>query len=281
MLARIRTIEAPIRLYWGGDKAIPTKCLQWRGTWSQFLEDMRALRAGPLWKRTNNSGGKWAGFTDSGSTPERLMETGRSPETQRAFDAAMAHLHAQGGRDRLQYVPASGTWSIPRVLSGHPLAAMRRPRTALPVVNADLGACFSAFVKADSVAATMAVLARSVWNHIQSGGAATLRISYVLGFHAKHAETGAKGIIISIDVPLTNPASVAAALSVQTFRGLAIRMAQCYSGEAQDSLQNWQWAKPGLISMQGDTEEDLKRLRAGKIITPEDAIPPSGRLPGN
>lgn len=281
MLERIRTIEADMRYHWGEKKATKRPMYQWRGTWSQFLADMRALQTSPQWRAQGCkiNRGEWAGFTDPGSTGQRLLETGKSPETLRAFDEAMARMEAAGARDRLQYVPASGTWSVGRVLTGHPLAAMKRPRTALPVINADLGACFSAYVKAEDVAHTMAVLARSIWNHIQAGGAATLRINYVLGFGTK-ARTGEQGIIISIDVPLTNPASVAAALSVQTFRAFAIAMGIFYSGEQSDGLRNWEWHKPGLISMQGDSEHDLKALRDGKIITPEDGMPKIGKPPG-
>lgn len=204
----------------------------------------------------------WAGF--SLASAQAMVDSGYSLDAQKAFNSALARVETKNDRAPITYREVGGSWSIPRTLSGHPRSAFYRPKSRLPAKDWQIGACFMAAVKAPDVAEPLAKIARAAWAYLEQGGAVTLTIHYSAQFSRPCG--GADGLVLSIKVPLSNPAAIATACSVQLFRCAVIALGVALSRATGDSLPTAWLVKPSLINIQGSRLLDSSALSTLGIL---------------
>lgn len=241
---------------------------QWRGTWSAWVEFVRACMAdesaagGDLRSRMRESfPDSWSGITD---TFEDWQRSGTYAQAYSEFQRAEAKLEA----DRFQPgamrpAVAGGAWIVPLALAGNPMPARIRERTKLPPKNLELAVSVSCVVDWEDISHSMAKIARASWDYLQAGGAVRVTVNYCYAFSKAQGE--ARGALFSIDVPLTSASAFASAASAQEFRGASLCMAQSLSGLKGDSLPLIRYAKPGILDITGRVADDEKACAVLRI----------------
>jgi hypothetical protein len=126
----------------------------------------------------------------------------------------------------------------------------------LPPKNLQLTISVSCNVDHADITRATATVARAAWNYLQAGGAVTITVHYAYGFH-KPCD-GAEGVVFSVQVPLTNSASFASAISAQQFRGAIISLATSLSGLKGDTLPVLRLKMPGALDVTGKLTDDEK-----------------------
>jgi hypothetical protein len=271
IMSRLESIEAQIVGTYDS-KATGLQCYyQFKGTWSDWCAFVNEARSdgSPGSRELQTSlarhiPSKWAG-TDL-DTVEGVLKGGTYTRAFYEFEKTRAKLEASHYQpDAPKPAVSGGVWIIPLVLSGNPMAARIRPRAKLPPVDMHITLSVVNFIAWEDITRSIATLARGVWNYIQAGGAATLTIHYVGGFH--EPQNDHKGFIASIKVPTSNIASFASCASAQEFRGMFLSFAQSLSGKYQDTCSVTKWNKPGLHYISGDPAQDAKVLQALRITS--------------
>lgn len=256
--------KAPIAFAGYGGTLETRNAFVFKGSFSSFLAFMREAQndnspgSSQGFEHYRDLRASWAGF--SKASPLAMLDSGFSPDALEAFNTANARIESKGIPASPEYRVCGGVWSVPRHLSGHPLSAVVRPRTKLPAKNWDIAACFMWTIEAKDVAAPLAKIARAAWAYIQQGGAVTLTIHYSAKFSRDFQ--GCSHIVTSLTIPLSNPAAIATACSVQFFRSAFIAFGQALSGTADDNLPVAWLHKPGIVRIQGKAREDAKALEA-------------------
>lgn len=235
-----------------------------KGNLSSLMALVREIQSDPSSKGMRQSrypGEKWAGFILADG--KAFIESGRSADAQKAFDEAIAETDLKGTPSSPVYAVSGGVWSVPRHLSGHPKAAIIRPRVALPPLHIKLSACFLAMVNSADVAFPLAKVAKAAWSHIKKGGVATVTCNYSY----RYARPNGKfhGLLITLNVPLADVSAIASSLSVQTFRCPGIGLAQGLSGQPHDGLWPVYLSGPGIIRLEGNRKLDTRALAAAGI----------------
>lgn len=235
-----------------------------KGNLSSLMALIREIQSDPSSKGMRQShypGQAWAGFKQA--TGAAFIESGRSADAQKAFDEAIARTDLKGKPSTPVYAVSGGVWSVPRYLSGHPKAAITRPRVALPPLHINITACFLARVDSADVAYPLAKIAKAAWVHIKQGGVCTVTCNYTYRYERPNGKF--HGLLITLNVPLSDVSAIASSLSVQTFRCPGIGLAQGLSGEPHDSLFPVYLSTPGIIRLEGDRRKDDKALAAAGI----------------
>lgn len=241
---------------------------QWRGTWSAWVEFVRACMVDDSAAGRDLRGRMGESFPDSWSgisdTFDQWAQSGTYARAFEEFQRAEARLEA----DRFQPgamrpAVAGGAWIVPLTLAGNPMPARIRERTKLPPKNLELAISVASSVNWRNISRSMAKIARASWDYLQAGGAVRLTIHYCYAFHKPQGE--ARGVIFSIEVPLTSASAFSSAASAQEFRGASIRMAQSLSGLKGDSLPLIRLLRPGLLDITGRVADDDKAREALRI----------------
>lgn len=203
----------------------------------------------------------WCGFSHKQGFRDFLATT-RSIQAQEAFHAALAKLDVAGKASTPEYRVSGGVWSVPRYLSGHPQSAIYRPKTAKPAKTFDLAASFMAMTSAEDIAKPLARIARAAWDYQKAGGSVSL-VCHFGSLFSRPCE-GKIGFVASVRVPLSDIASIATALSVQTHRAIFLRLASGLSGLRRDSLPLAYIKRPGILPITGTYADDAT-LKAASI----------------
>lgn len=266
LMARLSKGVFTVRSYEGTRENVPM--FHWKGNLSEFFALVRDMVAddSPGGEQArechmNDKQGAWGGFHSQ--TEADYLQTSRSIDAQKAFNEALAHIDAKGKASTPEYRVTGGVWSVPRYLSGHPQCAIYRPKTAKPAKSYDVTACFSSDVKSEDVAKPLARIARAAWDYQRSGGNVSIVVHYAVWF--RKACEGQQGICVSIRVPLSDVASIATALSVQTFRYPMLGIASGLTNLRGDTLKCGWIVKPGFIPIDGLGASDEKALLAAGI----------------
>lgn len=147
--------------------------------------------------------------------------------------AALPHKFSRPGI--IQPAIAGGSWSIPAVLVGLPLAARSRARTKLAPLTINLVCAWSASVTETTLAPTFARLARAIHDYTLAGGAVTLTCHY-LSHLTSYPIPGLSGAGVSIRIPANDLAQIALGCSVMANRVCAMRLRKALSTTPDDSM---------------------------------------------
>lgn len=226
-----------------------------------FADHSNAAQAFKSYAR-GEANSSWGGFI-KGKLPE-FFDTGISTDAHQAFDNALASIDTKKAPASPEFAIAGGVWSVPRHLTGHPLSAIKRPKTALPPKDWHISAFFSASVEASDVATPLAKLARAAWRYQMEGGQVSLTIHYAVAFYRPFQ--GNEGLLVSVKVPLTNIAAIATACSVTFWRGVVLSWMRGLSGADQDGGPRSVYTRPGIASISGNIRSDKASLATLGIL---------------
>jgi hypothetical protein len=204
----------------------------------------------------------WAGF-GPGETPRTLIESGTLPSALAAVKKAAGTLSAPLARSVPQPSFVGPSFSVGRLIQGHPKACYTRPRAKLPPKNIDLYAGYHCGVSAESLSPIFASIARGISDYTLRGGVVTVRLNVLSGFALPNE--GHTGLVISVDIPTGNLGALAGVCSVAFDRALNLALAQTLSGQAHDSLPVLTVAEKGKHQITGDPATDRATLAAINI----------------
>lgn len=264
LMSQLGEITSTVRTYHGTSTQ---RMYHWTGTLSEFFAFYRAATedhsaAGRIVSRRGHARDpEWLGLNSQ--TVDDYLQTSRSIDAQTALHNAVARLDVKGKAAAPEYRVSGGVWSVPRYLSGHPQAAIYRPKTAKPHKSFEVSGAFSSFVESGDVAKPLARIARAAWDYQKQGGSVSLVSHYVSIFRAP--QDGFHGLQVSIKVPLSDVASIATSLCVQTYRLPILCLGVALSGRHGDSLHCGWLVKPGCIPIDGLGASDEKALAAASI----------------
>jgi hypothetical protein len=193
-----------------------------------------------------------------------MLRTAHCETAFKAFETETGKIRTNLTRAKPELSIVGSAFSVGRVMIGHPKAAFRRPKTRLPAKRVELAISVSGSVDHKDISRSMARIVNAAYRYHEAGGPVTLRVHYLLMFHVNNPETGSKGLVCSLDIPLTSGSLAAFGGSVQFFRAFAIPLAQALSGTAHDSLQCGQYNDPRIIGIHGrsnDAEATIKALQ--------------------
>lgn len=236
---------------------------QFEGTPNEYFRWMETLDARKLRRYLPDSPYHWAGFEKE--SPKTALQARASADAFAALESNKATLHAPlKAPAKPQLSPVGSSFSMGRIMQGHPVACFRRPRTALPPKTINIALSVSAFVDQSAIAASIAKIAAAAWSYHLNGGSVTIKLHYLLAY-SKKSPDGASGLISTIIIPIADIASLATGASVQFFRGIAIPAAKCLSGADDDGLPVADSTIPGVFTLNGKPENDAPILEALRI----------------
>jgi len=255
----------PLSLHYGGaggDKP----AFHYKGGLSTLMAALReeCQTNAPLRDYLAKNVGNWAGCLN-GETLQGMLDTAHNLTAFKAFEAEKSRIETPYTKAKPQLSPVGAAFSIGRVIQGHPVACYRRPKTRLPAKVVECSISVSAVVDHAQVSASMARIVNAAHHYHVAGGAVKLTVHYLLAFLAKNPETGAQGLVVSLDIPLADSALAAFSASIQFFRIMAIGLAQALSGVKRDSLQVWRLDKRGLVGIHGMADDGVATLEALKV----------------
>ena len=211
-----------------------------KGKWGifKFQNPREAHAAAVQYARTPNehsglSDTRWAGL--GSQTIESFDSSGIAEHPlslMRAASAAMARKTSRPGK--IQPAITGGSWSVPAVLAGLPLAANARARTKLPPLMINLALSYSASVRDETLAPIFAKLARGLWDYTLAGGAVIITNHSAVRIH--RSETGAVGCIVQCRVPTNDLAQFSLGLSSAFFRTIGSKLAKAFSDYPSDPM---------------------------------------------
>lgn len=210
--------------------------------------------------------GRWAGCCND-ETLQGMLDTAHNLTAFKAFEAEKSRIETAYTKSKLQLSPVGAAFSIARVIQGHPVACYRRPKTRLPVKVVECSISVSSEVQHGKVSASMARIVNAAHHYHVAGGPVKLTVHYLLAFNQKNPETGAQGLVVSLDIPVADSALAAFSASVQFFRIMAIGLAQALSGTRNDNLQCWKLDKRGLVGIHGMADDGAATLEALKVTS--------------
>ena len=201
----------------------------------------------------------WAGFHQE--SPAKAIEALNSKDAHSVFQKNDAELLAPlKARAKPIASPVGASFNMGRILSGHPIACYRRPRVKLPPKTINVCLSVSARINEEQIAKTISKIARAAWEYHLQGGAVKF-VMHTLYFYSAPSKDGAKGMLISCDLPIQDVSAIATGASVQFFRGFGIPLAKAYSGAgAEDALWPGDYLIPGMLTLCGDPVKDAKIL---------------------
>ena len=176
----------------------------------------------------------WCGFR--GQTLSDVFSTGSITAAIEDFKKAQSKMVSPLTRGKLDYSPVGGSFNTGRFLTGHPVCMYNRQKTKLPPKTIELVIRCSAGLSPDALAAPLTKIIRAAWDYQNAGGIVTLRVNYFHTFSKAQEWKGKmhKGMLTTIDIPLSNPGILATAASVQFYRGVSMPLACYLSGQFGD-----------------------------------------------
>jgi len=266
-MALFPVADVPMKKHYGGSKSDTMPAFHFRGSLATLMEALRveyARPGSPLREYLGQHFTRWAGMENQ-ETLSECLESAFCKTAFEAFEKEKQHIQTPLKHGKNQLSPVGSAFSMGRVMSGHPVASYRRPRVQLPAKVIDCTLSVSACVEHQAVSASMAKITNAAFRYNAAGGPMILRCHYLLIFRSANAETGAQGLVLSVDIPLTNGALASFGGSVQFFRAFAIPLAQALSGYEHDSLQCGQWTKKGALGIHGKANDGASTIEALRI----------------
>ena len=252
----------PVALHFGGEPA--GKMLHYKGGLSTLMDILRTEPAITRYLK-DGSNMRWCGCTN-GETSQTMIDTAHCETAFRAFEAAKAGLQRPLTRGKPTLSVVGGSFSLGRILIGHPVSCYRRPKQKLSPQKVDCTISVSSGVDATDVSKSIAKITNAAYRYHMAGGAITFTVHYLLGFHRANPETGAGGLVVSLDIPFTSGSLAAFSGSVQFFRAIMIPLAQAFSGQNYDSLQVLRYTDKNAIGIHGYATDADKAIEQLKII---------------
>jgi len=262
IMERFPVKEIPVKFHFGGKPDKPIPFFHFKGKLSELMPMLR--EAYPMAERYASNGSHWAGC-NQGETTQSMVETTRCPTALEAFMREESKIKAPLMRDRPQLSVIGASFSMGRVMQGHPVQCFRRPKHKLPPRKIELSISVSAGAKAEEVSASIARIVHAAHDYHLAGGAVTLTVHYLLGFHQPNKETGAQGLCTSLEIPLGDGNLAAFSGSIQFFRAVLIPYAQALSGKEHDSLKVYTFADPTIANISGYVTDAAKQLASLKV----------------
>lgn len=143
------------------------------------------------------------------------IKRGYSLAASAEFGAARTSIQRPMIRGPVQ-APAvcGGAWIIPSVLANHPMPARQRTASKLPPLRVKVRLNSPDKFSSEEINRAAAKLARGLWEYKLAGGIVELSLWYF-----SSAGGGGKGFLrVDVDVPITNEAQLAYALSAYSYR---------------------------------------------------------------
>jgi hypothetical protein len=264
LMARYFTTEViPMNVGWPkpGNPGKDTTVFRSRLTVSQWFERARLLAADG--KGYSPSGGRWAGFGDQ--RVDNVLTDGLIHEAVKAFEQAVARLDTTLARSSPVLSPVGASFSVGRVMMGHPKAAIIRPKAKLPPKTINLTLNAWAGLKAEDIARSMSKIAKAAWEYQAAGGIVDLTITFLHSFSRPQVWNGIPhhGFMDTVKINPVSMAAFASAASGAFYRGLSIPIASVLSGQRGDGLPVCQWVNPQTHMIQGTNADDvvIERLK--------------------
>lgn len=242
-------------------------------TVSQWFEMARVLSeenspAGQRLKREfEGKDGSWSGLGKQRILgPKGVLETGIIDTAVKAFQDANADIDTHLMRAQPVMAVVGSSFSVGRVMQGHPKAAIYRPRAKLPPKQIQLTINVSCAISAEAIAASMGKIAKACWEYITAGGIVELTVSFIHNFTRPEQFDGKRvdGILDTIKINPSSMAAYASAASGQFYRCLSMALASTLSGDYSDGLPLGEWDNPASFPIAA-TRGDQKAIDALKI----------------
>ena len=253
----------PVALHFGGGSA--GQMIHYKGGLSTLMDIIRDEPAIKPYLTAKQSNLRWCGCTN-GETPQNMLDTAHCETAFRAFEAAKAGLQRPLTRGKPTLSVVGGSFSLGRILIGHPVSCYRRPKQKLSPQKVDCTISVSSGVDAADVSKAIAKITNAAYRYHMAGGAITFTVHYLLGFHKANPETKAQGLVVSLDIPFTSGSLAAFSGSVQFFRAVMIPLAQAFSGQNYDSLTVLRYTDKNAIGIHGYATDADKAIEQLKII---------------
>lgn len=231
---------------------------------SELAEKLQTLyRDEPAFaQQVSKHGGSWAGLINE--TAADIIKNTISTTAQADFRKAMGKLQTPLIGGSIVLKNRGPSFSMGRVLQGHPIACLRREKTKLPPINLNLGLFVSASVKPEAVSISLAKIVRAAWEYKLAGGAVKIKLHTFTDFSTPNSVH--TGVILHLDLPLMNSATLATYAGIQGYRVLFLSLATSLSGSSSDLLPNINYpAIPGCMTLTGNPENDTAIVAALKI----------------
>lgn len=244
------------------DATIPL--FHFKGKLSELMPLLRDAFIPEVTQHDNCNIPRWVHLT-KGETFKGMLDTCKCPTALAEFMAEESKLKAPLMRDRPMASIVGASFSMGRVMSGHPVQCYRRPKHKLPPKTVNLSVSVSSGADAKAVSKSMAKIVHAAHDYHLAGGAVTLVIHYLLGFHKPNPETGAQGIAFSLEIPLGDGNLAAFSGSVQFFRAIMIPYARALSGQRKDTLTVLSFHDKSIAQISGFVTDAEKQIADLKI----------------
>ena len=228
-------------------------------------DDTPAGREYAIKRARENSSPHWLGI-NAQSIPD-IHKTGLITEAVKAFEKAIGSLETHYTRATPILSPVGGSFSIGRVMMGHPKAAIIRPKAKLPPKQIALTLNCWAGLSAASIAQSMSKIAKAAWQYIAAGGIVELSISFLHNFSDPVIWNEEKhyAFLDTLKINPVNAASYASAASGQFYRALSMPLGLALSGCRGDGLPLGQWTSSATFPISGNAL-DLEVLKDLRIV---------------
>lgn len=265
IMAKLPVELLKVKFHFGMGEKAPMPFFHFKGKLPEILPLLREAAKHPTVQANQGSSALWRGLR-KGETLKGMLESVRCPSALEDFMREESRIAAPLSRDRPQLSVIGSSFSMGRVMQGHPVQCFRRPKHKLPPRKIDLSISVSAGVKATEVSASIACIVHAAHNYHLAGGAVTLICHYLLGFNAPNPETHAQGICFSLEIPLGDGNLAAFSGSIQFFRAILIPFAQALSGQAHDPLKIYNFADKNIANISGFATDAKAQLDSLKIV---------------
>lgn len=207
----------------------------------------------------------WTGMPEQ--TPGQALTTGIVTEAVKEFETANAKLHTSMSRAAPEFSPVGASFSVGRVMVGHPKSAIIRPRAKLPPKKITLALNAWAGLSAKQIAASISRIARAAWDYKTAGGQVEIEISYLHKFSRPEFWQGVPhyGFLDTVKINPVNAAAFASAASAQMYRAISMPLASTLSGQRGDGLPLCAWGNPDAHPITGNAEADSRMLQTLKV----------------
>jgi hypothetical protein len=228
--------------------------MQWRERAEKCMRDDSMMVA----KYDRESRGFWNGLEDQSAI--EVIRSGLSKAAMRDFEKASGSIDTHFQRASPILSPVGGSFSIGRIMAGHPKAAIIRPKAKLPPKKIDLTINVWAGVECKNITASMSKIAKAAWQYIAAGGIVELTANYMHNFSRPQEWNGEKhyGLLDTVKINPVNAGAFATAASAQFYRALSIPLAQMLSGDGpHDGLPVGKWENPASFAISGNATDRL------------------------
>ena len=247
--------------HYGGEEV--KKVFHYKGGLGPLMDALKADY--PMLAEYAKNGSSWAGCLN-GETTKSMIETAHCETAFKEYQKSTAGLVRPLTRGKPELSVIGGSFSVGRLEIGHPVSCYRRPKKKLPAQRLEFSISVSAGTNHADVTREFSKIIVAANRYHLAGGIVSLTVHYFLGFQKKNPETGARGIVVSLVIPLNSASLAAFSGSIQFFRAVLIPMAQALSGVRHDSLTVLRFTDPKrAIGIHGYAQDAAASVAALKV----------------